>query len=495
MESFWNWCYGFVKGNDVFGKSITLTYKGEDDMKSFYGGVISIILKLAVFVTFMILLVQLFRRRFAETATKTVVEDIFNDDTRHYIGHSGFALGMSYMDYANNPSVIHNYLADQTYFGVRFLEFNLVRNANKTSTSTTTSFEMGNWTEKEFEGIHEDVFQDKVMNGFLCPLNKNYTLQGDYNSRDFYGVRIEIQKCINTTDNGNHWKSDEEINQIINSGYVEISLVNSYFDFDDYDTPIKKYLTSTNNLFMTNGDITRWFSAFIKQNEALTSDGLLYSEPYKSHKFYSISDTEYREIPGEATGNALVYINLLMARESDQYERTAYSFITMFGFLGGLYDSTLFVGFIFVSLAQAKIFDFELISKLYQLSETPDDSSYKDSCPTEGNVNYFVSSEPSQEEQEIEEEKQPAQSAKKSNVSHNQRFNVAKIPSLNNEDSIPEPEDEKTSAKVINDLSNELNNRRSIIYKWYDVYPYFKCLFSSKRCRKSSYTSTQQIYK
>ena len=107
---------------------------------------------------------------------------------------------------------------------------------------------------------------------------------------------------------------------------------------------------------MTNGDITRWFSAFIKQNEALTSDGLLYSEPFKSHKFYSISGTEYREIPGEATGNALVYINLLMARESDQYERTAYSFIAMFGFLGGLYDSILFVGFIFVSLAQIHSF-------------------------------------------------------------------------------------------------------------------------------------------
>ena len=113
-------------------------------MKSFYGGVISIILKLAVFVTFMILLVQLFRRRFAETATKTVVEDIFNDDTKHYIGHSGFAIGMSYMDYAHNPSVIHNYLADQTYFGVRFLEVNLVRNANKTSSITSTKFEMGN---------------------------------------------------------------------------------------------------------------------------------------------------------------------------------------------------------------------------------------------------------------------------------------------------------------------------------------------------------------
>ena len=227
---------------------------------------------------------------------------------------------------------------------------------------------------------------------------------------------------------------------------------------------------------MTNGDITRWFSAFIKQNEALTSDGLFYSEPFKSQKFYSISDTEYREIPGEATGNALVYINLLMARESEQYERTAYSFIDMFGFLGGLYDSLLFIGFMFASLTQAKIFDFKLISKLYQLSETPDDSSYKDSYPTEKNVNYFISSEPSQEEPEIEEEKQPVRSVEKSKLSYDDRFGIPRVSSFNNEDSIPEPEDEKLSTKVLTDLSNELSNRRSIKFKWYDVYPYFRCL-------------------
>ena len=192
----------------------------------------------------------------------------------------------------------------------------------------------------------------------------------------------------------------------------------------------------------------------------------------------------------------LAYISLGMAREFEQYERTVYSFLDMGGFLGGIYDSLLFIGFMFASLSQTKLFDFKLISKLYQLSDSPDDSSScSNSYPIENDANYFISSEPSQEEPEIEEEKQPVQSAERSKLSSDDRFGIPRVSSLNNEDSIPEPDDEKLSAIVLTDLSNELSNRRSIKYKWYDVYPNIKFLLSCKKYKNSSYASTQQIYK
>ena len=113
-------------------------------MKSFYGGVISLILNITLFLFFMILFVQIFMRTYAETATKIVVEDIHDDETLHYIGLNGFAIGISYIDYAHNPSILHNYLADDTYFSVKFFDVQRVRNANKTYTVSTTNFEMGN---------------------------------------------------------------------------------------------------------------------------------------------------------------------------------------------------------------------------------------------------------------------------------------------------------------------------------------------------------------
>ena len=234
------------------------------------------------------------------------------------------------------------------------------------------------------------------MTNYLCPIRNDYILQGDFNSKEFHGIRLEIAKCQNSTENGNHCKTEEQIETVVHSGYIDISLVNSYFDFDDYETPIKRYLSSTNNMFLTNDNNTQWFEAFLKQNEALTSDGRIYGESFESKKFYSITNTVYKIIPPtNVTEGVLAYITLGISRESEKYERNAYTFVSVFGFLGGLYDSLFFIGFVFVSLTQSKLFDFRLISKLYQLSDSPDDSSpFKDSFPQSKRIaGYLVKNE------------------------------------------------------------------------------------------------------
>ena len=237
------------------------------------------------------------------------------------------------------------------------------------------------------------------MTNYLCPIRNDYILQGDFNSKEFHGIRLEIAKCQNSTVNGNHCKTEEQIEAVIHSGYIDISLVNSYFDFDDYETPIKRYLSSTNNLFLTNDNNTQWFDSFLKQNEALTSDGRFYGEPFKSKKFYAITNTVYKIIPPtNLTEGVLAYITFGMARESEKYERNAYTFVSMVGFLGGLSDSLFFLGFVLVSLTQSKLFNFRLIDKLYQISDSSDDSSpFKDSNSKSKRINdHLIRSEPQQ---------------------------------------------------------------------------------------------------
>ena len=141
---------------------------------------------------------------------------------------------------------------------------------------------------------------------------------------------------------------------------------------------------------------TQWFEAFLKQNEALTSDGRIYGESFESKKFYSITNTVYKIIPPtNVTEGVLAYSTLGISRESEKYERNAYTFVSVFGFLGGLYDSLFFIGFVFVSLTQSKLFDFRLISKLYQLSDSPDDPSpFKDSFSQSKRIaGYLVKNE------------------------------------------------------------------------------------------------------
>ena len=65
-------------------------------------------------------------------------------------------------------------------------------------------------------------------------------------------------------------------------------------------------------------------------------------------------------------------------------------------------------------------------------------------------------------------------------LSNDDSCTIPKIFDIDNEDSIPNPDDEKLSDKVVADLSNELNNRRSILYQWYDVFPNFRLFISCK---------------
>ena len=144
MSTFWNWSRRLIISNDVFMKQITFTYKGNDSMKSLYGGTVSLITKIIVFSFLIVSIVQIFNRDQVETATKIVVDDILDDETVHYVGQSGFAFAISYMDYGNNPTIIHNYLSDETYFDIRFFEVNRTRNYDNTHLLNHTQIRMDN---------------------------------------------------------------------------------------------------------------------------------------------------------------------------------------------------------------------------------------------------------------------------------------------------------------------------------------------------------------
>ena len=118
------------------------------------------------------------------------------------------------------------------------------------------------------------------ISSYLCPIHNDYFLQGDFNSEVFRDVEILIFKCVNSTQNNNHCKTQQQISDAVNNGYLDIALINSYFDFDDYENPIKTYLGSTELMFMSE-DLTQQFEALIQHNTVLDSDNLFFKGTFK----------------------------------------------------------------------------------------------------------------------------------------------------------------------------------------------------------------------
>ena len=327
--------------------------------------------------------------------SKKLVKDIVDDQTEHYVGNSTFGIAISYVrriDGSRQP----NLFADKTYFTVSFSNYQFLRTEENPTQQiqTNTIIEMTNCSQSTLPGLNPVLYNRKNMTNYLWPSHTNYYLRGDFNSLVFSGVQIIINKWVNTTENGNHCKSDEEIVRAARSGFVDVAYLNAYFDFDDYDSPIKPVLSSSNNIFMTADNNTQWFETTIQENQAYTSDKRLYGEQFNKNIFYSISEKTHQSIHADSTYGALVYISFMLSREHIRFERNVYIFNDMTSFLGGLFDSFLFVGYIIVCFFQSRLFDLKLIRALYQVE---DKANPKDQIPAQpkrfmkmATVHYFT---------------------------------------------------------------------------------------------------------
>ena len=66
----------------MYGKQITLTYKGEEKLRTFYGGVVSLIIMIALLINFCTNMHTLIKRNNNRTDTKTIVKNTFGDTTK-----------------------------------------------------------------------------------------------------------------------------------------------------------------------------------------------------------------------------------------------------------------------------------------------------------------------------------------------------------------------------------------------------------------------------
>ena len=78
----------------------------------------------------------------------------------------------------------------------------------------------------------------------------------------------------------------------------------------------------------------------------------------------------------------LFYAFVNMDRTSQEYERVVYTFIDMFGFLGGLFDFLFFCGLIWTQFFTENMYFHNVLSRLYQLRIKQENIQHKQTVPT-----------------------------------------------------------------------------------------------------------------
>ena len=145
-----------------------------------------------------------------------------------------------------------------------------------------------------------------------------------------------------------------------------MAVINSYFDFEDYDQPIKTYIDDR-FFFSLMTSITRNFLAYVKTNEAETLDDFLnYSPQGKESSFISI-DRISQDIQESET---IVSVRFAKDPRTDSYDRSVFSLLDALGNIGGLNEVLQVSRGLIVSIFSGRMFFYSILSSLYQIDPT-----------------------------------------------------------------------------------------------------------------------------
>ena len=247
--------------NDLYPTTITFTYDGQGSFKTFFGGIISILIQLIALIIAIMLISTIFQRGKTAFSFNKVFRDLTYDLTKHYFAGNNetyFAIKLT----GPTPEK----LLDPSYFSFHVYQSNYIKTNNSQGYSVnSTEIEYELWGEK-FPNVQKEVYDRIGLSTYICPKNTDFYVRSNFNSENFQTIQISIDKWTS-----NSWKSSSEISNVLKSHSVNLAILSSYFDVNDYDNPIHHYLQDKNMYFLTSS-VSQRVEYKIKQNQVFLSD-------------------------------------------------------------------------------------------------------------------------------------------------------------------------------------------------------------------------------
>ena len=145
---------------------------------------------------------------------------------------------------------------------------------------------------------------------------------------------------------------------------LSMGIRNRYFDFSDYDTPVKTFVSGY-DIYKTLKSFHKHVTMFLRKSEYYLNDDLVQYKNHQEGSYYSIG---HKEIDiREMTDDTVVTVRFIQDPIIDQYERTVFTFLEMTGQLGGLYEVIMILTSFMISGVVQKFFTFSILKNLYYI--------------------------------------------------------------------------------------------------------------------------------
>jgi hypothetical protein len=192
------------------------------------------------------------------------------------ISNTGF-LFMVGLEYAN-----FSYYSDPTIFEVRAIKQIIYNDALPNGTVqqvvVNTEIEMSlcsNYYK------YEDILEKNLhipLDLFYCAKPNSSYIEGFWGATTspYVNLRVEFTKCKNSTKNNFHCKNPEEINSIVQNGYLSLEFTTFDVDPKNFENPLKRQLYDEYNLLNANSSLEYSIDLFPKNFKS--DDGLMFED-------------------------------------------------------------------------------------------------------------------------------------------------------------------------------------------------------------------------
>lgn len=187
------------------------------------------------------------------------------------------------------------------------------------------------------------------INHMLCFKNQNYSLQGDFYSQKFKYLNLKLNRCkLNC-------KNASEIDKYLNSLTLSVAFVNRYFDYDDFESPVKTYIDDS--LFFTlEKDRVKKANLYVMKSEVELQDEYFQLGQRNRYDFVQVENIHTYDDSNLDESGLLVELFIRMDPRYESYERKIYSVLELLGDIGGLWQSLFLIGFLCVDFLSHRLF-------------------------------------------------------------------------------------------------------------------------------------------
>ena len=349
-----------IKDIDMYSKNIGFYFYNKDRITSKFGFCLTI--------AYIFISLGLFLYYTWETIKRTNM--IVHDSTMYLKETSDINIDQNLFYFAfgvENPKTSSRFI-DETIYYPKVTFYEKIKEGSTLKTIEEKEVEIERCKQEKFGDKYQNLLVQGELKDSYCINDVNRSLTKKFSFDRISYIKIEIHACVNTTDNNNHCKPKEVIDEHISGTFFSLVAKDIGLDPANYSDPIIPTLQDLHTTIDKN--FFRDFILYFGLTEVQTDEGLLNEKIHKERYMNFIKTTQafyYRDEEHYYNGETMCEIQIKIGEDIRVHKRTFRKMTEVFAITGG-YMQLISTIFKILTLLSNKLgYEIKMVNSLFNI--------------------------------------------------------------------------------------------------------------------------------